>query len=122
MHLVDFTIEIYYDARPYERQICMQKVKCERLCLSHLSETFRINSNFRHAFFSHFSEMNIWVRLTCEEIYCTLLQTRKHRFPSTRSGLAKKVVNFTGNEMYLLKNFSHENIFLKVGYVLNQVS
>jgi len=26
MHQVGFTIEIYYDARPYERQICYYEV------------------------------------------------------------------------------------------------
>jgi hypothetical protein len=64
---------------------------------------------FQKRLFSHFFELKIGVRLKFEEIFCTLLQSLKHRFPRTRR-LAKRVANFTGSEMYLLKT----PIFMKI--------
>jgi hypothetical protein len=85
------------------------------LSLSHHPETFRITSNFRRAYFPHFSELKITAQLKFRALFCTLIQSRKYRFPRTTSGLAKRVINFTGSEMYLLTNsFFHENPFLEV--------
>ena len=75
-------------------------------------DKLRITSNFRRAFFSHFFELKIRVCLKFEEIFCTLLQSRKHRFPRTTIRLAKRVAKFTGSEMYLLKN----SIFMKIPF------
>jgi hypothetical protein len=51
VHLVDFTIEIYYDARPYKRQICWDVGKISAVrhypCwLAHLNPEIHISFLF----------------------------------------------------------------------------
>ena len=45
MHLVGFNIEIYYDTRPYERQICSYSILpgiYEQTALAQATDTFQI--------------------------------------------------------------------------------
>ena len=53
MHLVGFTIEIFYDARPYECQT-VTKITLSRICLEYLRNTAKKNS-FRLALSPHVS-------------------------------------------------------------------
>jgi len=51
MHLVGFTIEIFWDARPYERQICI----LPHLSVSKSLKYFNITSDFT-ALIVHFCD------------------------------------------------------------------
>jgi hypothetical protein len=83
--------------------VCVSLIYLEHFVLLRISEA---------PFFSHFFKLKIRVRLKFEEIFSTLLQTRKHRFPRTTSRLANRVVNFTGSEMCFFKN----PIFMKIPF------
>ena len=60
------------------------------------------------------------MRLEFEELFFFLRKRRKRNFPPTISHLAKRVVNFTGSEIYLLMKVFAKNLVLKVGGVLNR--
>jgi hypothetical protein len=74
---------------------------------------YGIPSNLRRTFFSHLAEPKIRVHCKFVVSFFTLRKPRKHHFPRRTSGLAKRVVNFTDSEMYLLAKifFSWKSLF-----------
>jgi hypothetical protein len=57
---------------------------------------------FKTHFFRFFSELKISISLIFDVLFFTLRLPRKHNFPGRTSDLAKRVLNFSDSEIYLL--------------------
>lgn len=87
-------IYIYYDRTTTSFEI-IRTLQSSTLLPSY----FEFNTHF---FFSHFSKLKIKARLKFKVSLFILRKPRKHHFPRKIRSLAKRVANFTNNEVYLL--------------------
>ena len=62
--------------------------------------TYRITSNLRRAFFTHFYELKIRERLKCDVLFSLFEILKCIILPEEKNGLAKKVIKFKKCELY----------------------